>query len=238
MTVREEEGAERPPGKRPIEGQADGEQSDRRGASGLRYRRNDLWEGDPEEAETQHADEQGALRDEQGPDAARPSKVGERSQGKNRAADRQRRAARERDDTVVAHEHTWRRDSVEREQCGHDRERRSDQHRAAVVPTRPDHCESDRCRGGGECCQADAREVEVAAERDLVACEEVAGRRGECRHRSAQDKDRSDPIAGTTPHASRMIGSIYAFRTSPKRGVTSRFGELVEAPDLVEAEPP
>ena len=43
--------------------------------------------------------------------------------------------------------------------------------------------------------------AKLAAERDFVAREEVAGRRRECRHRSTKHENRSDPIAGSTPHA-------------------------------------
>src|SRR5215211_1873405 len=227
--MREQEGAEGAPRKRAVEAEADDEQEERRRASRFRHRGYEHGERDAGEPERENGEEQDRLSDQERADLARSPKLGQGGERKDRAADGERGAAGKGDDAVVAHQHARRRDPVECEERCHDRERCPDQDGTPVAPAGADHGENDGGDGGGEGCDADAREVEVTAERDLVARKEVAGRRGKRRQSSAEDEDRSDPIAGTSPHASRMIGAARALDV-PRMGVPQGLANLYRRP--------
>ena len=205
VAMREQEGAKRTPGERAVEDEADGEERQRRRAAGLGDGRNELRVGDGEHAETEDSGQEETLDDEENANGRTPE-LRDGGKREDRAADRQGGAAGERDDAVVAHQDVRGRDPVQGEECCHHGERGPDQDCAAVVAPRAHDRQDDRGDGRCQRGQADAAEVEHPSERDLVASEEVPGRRRECRHRSAKHEDRSDPIAGTTPHASQIIG--------------------------------
>jgi hypothetical protein len=89
---------------------------------------------------------------------------------------------------------------VEREQCGHDRERGPEQDGSTVTAPRADDRQRDGGEGGRQSGQADAVEMHAAAEGDVLTTEEMARCRRKGRERSAHDEDRGEPVARTTPH--------------------------------------
>ena len=117
-----------------------------------------------EHAERDHPGHQDDLEREQPVDAARHRHTGDGGEDEDRAADRQRRRAGQRDHPVHADEHTRAREPVDEKQRRHDRERRADEHRARIAAAPPGDAERDARCGGDGCAQADHPEVRGARE--------------------------------------------------------------------------
>jgi hypothetical protein len=175
----EREGADGAQGDDEVEADADDEEADGDAAARLRQLRDDARVGEGGDAGHRDGAEERADGDGGRAQAVVAPQRGQGSQGEHRAADRQRRAAREGDDPVGADEHAGRRQAVDDEQQRHRAEGAAGDQRPAVAAAHA----GDRQRDAGERRDRRAdghdREVTDAGHRRLTAARErVQGGRG------------------------------------------------------------
>jgi len=170
---REPEGAERPPEENRVEHHAPKENRPDSEAARLGNGRNEARLRHRGETEGEDEDDAGGEEPEKRTDGRRPAQGRDRSEREDRASDRQGRAAGERDDPVHLHDDARGREPVQAEERGHDRERAADDDRVPVPQACPRDGQRDRGRGCDPRSEGDAREVDPAADEDLLAADEV-----------------------------------------------------------------
>jgi hypothetical protein len=187
--------------------EAEEEDCDRERARRLGHGRNEMRVDAGCHAERDHDCGHERERDEQRPNGVGPGEARDRAQGEERCADGERRAARERDDSVVTHEHARRRDPVQAEERGHHRECSADENGASVVAHGSRDRERDRRRHRSRRREGDEPEMHGRTEVDHVLAHELHQERGHAGHGSG------DCEAGYRPLPHTRCVSARAGRT-------------------------
>ena len=170
--LREQERPERAQRDQAVRGETDAEQRERGRAVRRRDRRQEARPDERRDAEADDDGDQDGLQDEERSHGAQAPRQREGREREDDGAGRQRRAARDRDDAVLAEPDAGRREAVQREQRGHDGERRADEHRSRIRAPGAENRQAARRARGDERAEADRVGVRLTREADRVVADE------------------------------------------------------------------
>jgi hypothetical protein len=128
----------------------------------------------------------------------RAAKHGQRREREDGSTNRERRAARERDDAVEAEDDFRRRKPVESEQRGHRREGCAHKHRATILVPDAYRRQGNRRPGGGHRPHTDTQEMDDAGNHDILGAKELSSRQRQYCHSASEHQDRNDSISHET----------------------------------------
>ncbi len=200
---REQEGSEGPHFQHAVEEDAQHEEGDRLDAERAWHARDELRLEHADGADGGDRGQEACLEPEQRRHALGTAKRRQRGECEQGAADREREAARQRDEPVVLDDEAGGREAVHEEQGGHDGERRREQDDPSVTPAGAEVGENERRAGGCERARADDAEMDPARERDFLAAEEMQQRKGQDSRCAAEQQRRHETFAGHEAHYRR-----------------------------------
>jgi hypothetical protein len=193
--MREQERVQSTQCENPVEAKANDKQ-DQRGRTGRRRDcGNETGENQADKAEDGDGRQQDSLEPEKRLDALRAAKHGQRREREDGSTNRERRAARERDDAVEAEDDFRRRKPVESEQRGHRREGRAHKHRATILVPDAYRRQGNRRPGGGHRPHTDTKEMDDAGNHDIFGAKELSSRHRQYCHSASEHQDRNDSIS-------------------------------------------